>query len=31
MLGGIAEGAACCRTLIGYARHQSRLATATDT
>jgi hypothetical protein len=26
VLGGIADGAACCRTLVDYARHQSRLA-----
>jgi hypothetical protein len=31
VLGDIADGAACCRTLIDCARHQSRLATATDT
>jgi hypothetical protein len=27
-LGGITDGAAWCRTLIDYARRQSRLATA---
>jgi hypothetical protein len=30
VLGGFADGAAWCRTLIDYARRQSRLAMATN-